>query len=135
MMDPMMCDAKGQPLAYSDGRAVWVKFDDSVDEDPFNVGDRTGVVVEVPGPGSEWYGFPRVKFRGSRKANGHHVANKSLTVLRADAVPVEVDAQTVRKLRELASMVLENRHGNADADPKVSAAETLREMAELIEKL
>jgi hypothetical protein len=98
-IDPMLCDSVGKPLEYDDGREVWVRLRDEVDEDPWNVGDRTGIVRSVPKVGTEWYGFPLVQFRGAKKNGGYHVPNSTVEVLNAEAVPARVDPEVLRELR------------------------------------
>lgn len=118
--DPMMCDAAGRELAVGQ----WVKLRDDVEEHPDNVGDRVGEIVSLPPRSSEWYGFPYVRFVGTRKP--HHVANSAVLVVKR-TTGAEVNTEALRTLRDLAAQYR--------ADDVADPLATLAEAVELIEQL
>lgn len=86
----MMRDAKGVSLSVGDTVRLLPSYADEV----ANVGERVGVVQHLPGPESDYYGWPHVAFSGAT-AKAHHVPNTAVVKMTQDR---EYMAAQVRRL-------------------------------------
>lgn len=76
MDDPVQCDGAGRPLDLG----MIVRLVEDYDEDPDNVGERVGEVRTLYRPGSDFYGFSRIRFQGARKPT-HRVPNSAVRIV------------------------------------------------------